>query len=102
MNTKTYLSYTFVTGQVASGYFNHMYELCTKFQFWARQYVDDETSLACWCANDPAKYVPLHFESTEELLGLAQIGFKKLEGVVIPDLTNVAPCKTNLITSYKH
>ena len=86
---KTYLSYKLITGQVVSGYFNHMYELCTKFQFWARQYVDDETSLACWCANEPAKYVPLYFKSTDELLSLAKIGFEKLGGVDIPDLTNV-------------
>ena len=87
---KTYLSYKLITGQVASGYARHIAQLSAKFQIWARQYdLDDATSLACWCANEPAKYVPLYFKSTDELLSLAKIGFEKLGGVDIPDLTNV-------------
>jgi hypothetical protein len=87
---KQFMFYTLASGQVVAGTVYHMAQLSAKFQVWARETLgmSDLMSLACWHASEPDKARD-HFGS----YGAAKIyftrGFAMLEGVQIPDLTEV-------------
>ncbi len=82
-------SKTLKSGQVVTGNVRSIAQLSAKFQIWARQYgTTDAESLACWIADDDDKNT-LYFSGVAEADELAQLGFEKIKGIEIPDLSDV-------------
>ena len=89
MHRKQNRSFTLKSGQIAFGPTYHIVQLSAKFQIWAAQHgVTDAESLACWIANQPEKHL-VYFSSSEKVEQLANSGFAKISGLVIPDLGTI-------------
>jgi len=78
------LSHTLQSGQIVTGDVMSIITLGSRFQIWAKPYMDDKMSLACWLAGQPWRERSSMTE--EECIELAKEGFERIKGITIPEL----------------
>lgn len=81
---KKKISVKLKSGQIVSGMAFSTTQLGSKFQVWAKPYMSDRMSKACWIVSRP--WSKLNDISKEEAEALAEKGFKRIKGIKIPEL----------------